>query len=145
MPLSEHEQQLLDQIEQALYAEDPKFASNVRGARFRNTPRRRRIEGIAVFVVGIALLVTGMLIPFRVLGVPVVSVIGFLLMFFGALLTLTQIGRRAESASDEDDDGGKSGKSGKGGKGGSGKASPTRSPLAQRMEERLRKRFEQGG
>ena len=26
MPLSEHEQRLLDQIEQALYAEDPKFA-----------------------------------------------------------------------------------------------------------------------
>ena len=27
MPLSEHEQRLLEQIEQALYAEDPKFAS----------------------------------------------------------------------------------------------------------------------
>ncbi|RZL78658.1 MAG: DUF3040 domain-containing protein, partial [Rhodococcus sp. (in: high G+C Gram-positive bacteria)] len=27
MPLSEHEQRMLDQIESALYAEDPKFAS----------------------------------------------------------------------------------------------------------------------
>ncbi len=33
MALSEHEQRLLDQIEQALYAEDPKFVTNVRSAR----------------------------------------------------------------------------------------------------------------
>ncbi|EBF6878346.1 DUF3040 domain-containing protein, partial [Salmonella enterica subsp. enterica serovar Saintpaul] len=32
MPLSEHEQQLLEQMEQALYAEDPKFASQMQGA-----------------------------------------------------------------------------------------------------------------
>ena len=30
VPLSEHEQRQLDQIEQALYAEDPKFAQAVR-------------------------------------------------------------------------------------------------------------------
>ncbi len=35
MPLSEHEQRMLDQIESALYAEDPKFASSVRGGAFR--------------------------------------------------------------------------------------------------------------
>ena len=29
MPLSDHEQRMLDQIESALYAEDPKFASSV--------------------------------------------------------------------------------------------------------------------
>ena len=31
MPLSEHEQRLLEQMERALYAEDPKFASALRG------------------------------------------------------------------------------------------------------------------
>lgn len=31
MPLSDREQRMLDQIESALYAEDPKFASSVRG------------------------------------------------------------------------------------------------------------------
>lgn len=41
MPLSEHEQRMLDQIESALYAEDPKFASNVRGGRMR----ARRVDG----------------------------------------------------------------------------------------------------
>jgi len=55
MPLSEHEQRLFDQIERALYAEDPKFASTIRGARLRPS-RRRRIQGIALFVLGIALL-----------------------------------------------------------------------------------------
>ncbi len=45
MPLSEHEQRLLDQIERALYAEDPKFASTVRGGRLRKPTRRRRLQG----------------------------------------------------------------------------------------------------
>ena len=49
MPLSEHEQRLLDQIERALYAEDPKFVSTVRGGRLRKPTRRRRLQGIAVF------------------------------------------------------------------------------------------------
>ena len=51
MPLSEHEQRLLDQIERALYAEDPKLASTVRGGRLRKPTRRRRLQGVAVFVV----------------------------------------------------------------------------------------------
>jgi hypothetical protein len=40
VPLSDHEQRLLEQIEQALYAEDPKFAASVRSARARSTARR---------------------------------------------------------------------------------------------------------
>ena len=59
MPLSEHEQRLLDQIERALYAEDPKFASTVRGGRLRKPTRRRRLQGVALFVVGLVLLVLG--------------------------------------------------------------------------------------
>ena len=59
MPLSEHEQRLLEQIERALYAEDPKFASTVRGGRLRKPTRRRRVQGVALFVVGLALLVLG--------------------------------------------------------------------------------------
>ena len=59
MPLSEHEQRLLDQIERALYAEDPKFVSTVRGGRLRKPTRRRRLQGIAVFALGLVLLVLG--------------------------------------------------------------------------------------
>jgi hypothetical protein len=88
MPLSEHEQRLLDQIERALYAEDPKFASNVRGARMRSLSHRRRIQGIALFLLGLLLLVAGVVLPFRPIGIPVISVLGFLVMFAGAVVVM---------------------------------------------------------
>ena len=40
MPLSEHEQRMLDEIERALYEDDPKFATSVNVSRIR---RRRPI------------------------------------------------------------------------------------------------------
>lgn len=133
MPLSEHEQRLLDQIERELYAEDPKFASTVRGTRLRRPARRRRIQGIALFVVGVALLVLGVVVPqFRVADIPLISVLGFLVMFFGVMLAVTSIRHGAES-------------DGKGGGGGSpgGKQQGRRSSFTQRMEERFRQRFEE--
>ena len=57
MPLSDHEQRMLDQIESALYAEDPKFASSVRGGTLRAPSARRRLQGAALFVIGLAMLV----------------------------------------------------------------------------------------
>jgi peptidoglycan/LPS O-acetylase OafA/YrhL len=132
MPLSEHEQRLLDQIERALYAEDPKFASTVRGARLRRPSRRRRLQGIALFVLGVALLVLGVVLPLKPGGVPVVSLLGFLVMFFGALLTLTAI-RHGDQGDDSGDE--------SGGPGGVSKV--RRSSLTQRMEERFRKRFDE--
>jgi hypothetical protein len=131
MPLSEHEQRLLDQIERALYAEDPKFASTVRGARLRRPSRRRRLQGIALFVLGVALLVLGVVLPLKPGGIPVVSLLGFLVMFFGALLTLTAIrhGDQGDEAADES--------------AGPGNVTKIRrSSFSQRMEERFRKRFD---
>lgn len=130
MPLSEHEQRLLDQIERALYAEDPKFASSVRGARLRRPSRRRRLQGIALFVLGVALLVLGVILPLKPGGVPVVSLLGFLVMFFGALLTLSAMRRGGDGEEATADGEG----------GGSPKA--RRSSFSQRMEDRFRKRFE---
>ncbi|HEX6341734.1 DUF3040 domain-containing protein [Umezawaea sp.] len=127
MPLSEHEQRLLDQIERALYAEDPKFASTVRGAKLRKPSRRRRIQGIALFAVGVALLVTGVMLP-KLAGIPVVSVVGFLLMFFGVLVTLTTL-RRGDQVSEEAEQEGS-------------RPSRSRSSFSQKMEERFRRRFE---
>jgi len=98
MPLSEHEQRLLDQIERALYAEDPKFASTVRGARLRRPSRRRRLYGIVAFLVGVALLVFGVIVPLKLASIPIVSVLGFLVMFVGALLTLTTLTKGGSSA-----------------------------------------------
>src|SRR3954449_1398283 len=79
MPLSEHEQRLLEQIERALYAEDPKFASTVRGGRMRRPTKRRRVQGVALFAIGLVLLVVGVALPALWLGsFPVLSVVGFL-------------------------------------------------------------------
>jgi hypothetical protein len=131
MPLSEHEQRLLDQIERELYAEDPKFASTVRGTRLRRPARRRRIQGIALFVVGVALLVLGVVVPqFRVADIPLISVLGFLVMFFGVVMALTSIRHGGDG-------------DGKSGSSRGGKQSGHRSSFTQRMEERFRQRFEE--
>ncbi|RJQ82939.1 DUF3040 domain-containing protein [Pseudonocardiaceae bacterium YIM PH 21723] len=128
MPLSEHEQRMLEQIERALYAEDPKFASAVRGGRLNRPPRRRRLQGGVLLLLGVSLLVLGVALPvLKPGGVPVISVAGFLVMFFGALLMLSAFGRSGDAAqAAEQASAEKSGKS----------------SFAQRMEERFRKRFE---
>ncbi|MEV4646483.1 DUF3040 domain-containing protein [Saccharopolyspora sp. NPDC049426] len=139
MPLSEHEQRQLEQIERALYAEDPKFASTVRGGRLQRPSRRRRLQGIAVFVLGLALLVVGAVIPaLRPAEIPVLSVVGFLVMFGGAVIVLSALRGGGDDAEATDDKSGGGDKP----KRGSGRASG-RGSLAQRMEERFRKRFEQ--
>lgn len=134
MPLSEHEQRLLEQIERALYAEDPKFASSVRGARMRSPSRRRRLQGIALFVLGLVLLVSGVMLPVRLGEVPIVSVLGFLVMFAGAAVAIFAHGgaHGAQASGEEPGEVGRPGPTSAGGKG----------TLAQRMEERFRRRFD---
>ena len=126
MPLSEHEQRLLDQIERALYAEDPKFVSTVRGGRLRRPTRRRRLQGVAVFVLGLVLLVVGVAV--RALWImdyfPVLSVIGFLVMLTGAVMAVTAVGAKGQQASAK-------------------RGEQDKSRFSGRMEERFRRRFEQ--
>ncbi len=133
MPLSEHEQRLLEQIERALYAEDPKFASSVSGGRMSKPARRRRIQGALLFVVGLVLLVAGVAVKSLWIGdVPVVSIVGFLAMLGGALLAVTSIGARKKGAAQEGEQQAPD-QSADGGNGG----------FTNRMEERFRRRFEQ--
>lgn len=80
MPLSEHEQRLLEQIERALYAEDPKFASAVRSTDPRTYYRRRIVRSLAGFVLGLAALLAGVVTKLIALGVA-----GFLVMLAAAL------------------------------------------------------------
>jgi hypothetical protein len=83
VPLSENEQRLLEQMERALYAEDPKFASALRGADPRTHARRRIIKASAGFIAGIALLMVGVITQI----VPV-SVVGFVVMLGCAFIAL---------------------------------------------------------
>ncbi|WP_102142684.1 DUF3040 domain-containing protein [Mycobacterium hubeiense] len=90
MPLSDHEQRMLEQIESALYAEDPKFASTVRGGTLRAPSTRRRLQGAALFVIGLAMLVSGVAFKATMIGsFPILSVIGFLVMFGGVVYAIT--------------------------------------------------------
>ncbi|MCB5182596.1 DUF3040 domain-containing protein [Streptomyces antimicrobicus] len=85
MPLSEHEQRMLEQMERALYAEDPKFATALEGSGLRTYTRRRVYQAVAGFLVGIALLMTGMVAP----NLLWISVVGFLVMLGCAVLAVT--------------------------------------------------------
>ena len=75
MPLSEHEQRQLDQIEQALYAEHPRFARAVRAADPQVHYKRRVFYAALVFVVGLALLPVGVATSYIW-----ISVVGFVVM-----------------------------------------------------------------
>lgn len=59
MPLSEHEQRMLEQLEQALVADDPKFASKLEGTPRGGPTRLRWITGIVGVLVGLGLVLVG--------------------------------------------------------------------------------------
>lgn len=68
MPLSEHEQKLLEQMERALYAEDPKFASSMKGQRRAGPPKKRVVVGLCVALLGLACVVAGVSLELIWLG-----------------------------------------------------------------------------
>ena len=130
MPLSDHEQRMLDEIENALYAEDPKFASSVRGGTLRAPTTRRRIQGAALFVIGLAMLVSGVAFKATMIGTfPVLSVVGFLVMFGGVIFAIT--GPRIGKGGERPSSGGRQRRV----KGAGGS-------FTSRMEDRFRRRFD---
>ncbi|HEY9350184.1 MAG TPA: DUF3040 domain-containing protein [Acidothermales bacterium] len=84
MPLSDHEQRLLEQMERALYAEDPKFATTMRGADLRRRYRRRAVAAGFVFLLGIVVLMTGAISKNYPVGVA-----GFVVMLVSAWYAVT--------------------------------------------------------
>ena len=88
MPLSEHEQRLLDQIERALYAEDPKFASVVRSSDLKTHIRRRVRRAGVVLVIGLVALVVGAAAQQLVVGVA-----GFVVMLGAVLVMMRSVQR----------------------------------------------------
>lgn len=59
MPLSEHEQQQLEQMERALYAQDPRFASRLQHAGGKGLARRRIAIGVLGALIGLGLVLIG--------------------------------------------------------------------------------------
>jgi hypothetical protein len=84
VPLSEHEQRQLEQIEQALYADYPKLAQAVR-AKDPRIHYKRRVVGAAIgFLVGVGLLLAGVVYKVTFIGVG-----GFVVMLACAMWALT--------------------------------------------------------
>lgn len=83
VPLSEEELRLLEQMERALAAEDPKFVSALQGRTLRRAARMRTIGAAVVFVGGVALLMGGAMAQLTWLGI-----LGFLVMLGSATLGL---------------------------------------------------------
>ena len=88
VPLSDHEQRMLAEIERALYAEDPKFAASVRTTTLHSRYQRRIAAAITLVVAGLILLPVGLAIKVIPLGV-----LGFALMLGGALWGVSNLKR----------------------------------------------------
>ncbi|WOC13736.1 DUF3040 domain-containing protein [Gordonia sp. MP11Mi] len=133
MPLSEHEQRMLDEIESALYAEDPKFASSVTKQRVGRPTARRRLIASLGFLIGLAMLVGGLMIDFDIGGLKILSFIGFLVMFGAAAFGLLAPKHHATPEAGGRPEGRSGSKSSHGGK----------SSFSERMESRFQRRFDQ--
>jgi hypothetical protein len=84
VPLSEHEQRQLEKIEQALYSDYPKLAQSVRAQDPRVHYKRRVVEAVIGFVIGVGLLLAGVISKLIYVGVG-----GFLVMLACAMWALT--------------------------------------------------------
>ena len=128
MPLSEHEQRQLEQIERALYAEDPKFAQAVRAKDPRVHYKRRVIEAAIGFLLGVGLLLAGVISKLTVIGVA-----GFVVMLACSMWALSSWRHMS------------GGSIGRGGQARDRRPRPPAGPrprFMERMEERWRRRQE---
>ncbi len=150
MPLSEEELRLLEQMERALVAEDPKFASTLRGTRMRQHARRQMIAGVLVFLVGVTLLMSGAVFQKIPLGI-----LGFVVMLGSAYFTLSswrgqsrvalQAADPRQSASDQGLRVVQGGKAPRRTKQPKAPKAPKSGSMMERFEERWRRRREQNG
>jgi hypothetical protein len=84
MKLSEHEQQVLDEIQQGVQAEDPEFFASMTGSQSR---RGGSVGGSVIFLAGLVAFMGGAVLAQAAPGWGVsASLIGFLAMFLGLWL-----------------------------------------------------------
>lgn len=136
MPLSEHEQRVLEQMEQALYAEDPRFAKQVGKSQAR-VQRNRAGIGVVLAIVGLGLVLLAVWTQQIWVGG-----LGFAGMVVGGYLAFTPAKSRASGIGVVRSDGSVQPGSGKG----SGRQRPGRGgSFMDKMEQRWDKRRGQDG
>jgi hypothetical protein len=154
VPLSEHEQRQLEQIEQSLYADYPRFAHAARRSDPRVHYKRRVVEAAFGFLLGIGMLLAGVMANIWI------GVAGFVVMLACAMWALnswrhmtgtaTTRGAAPPEAGTVTDIGTAAGRRGKDRRGGAARrgAKDRRSGrahnpgLMERLEERWRRRQE---
>lgn len=88
MPLSEHEQQLLAQLEKQLHQEDPRFASTMQPEPTRGRGSKRNVVlGVVIAVVGLGVVLAGVAADLIILGV-----LGFIVMGVGVYVAFIPAG-----------------------------------------------------
>ena len=90
MPLSEHEQKVLEDMERALSAEDPKLVSALTGAKGSKQARSRLVLSASMVVLGIGTLMGGLIVKMTYIGV-----IGFVLALAGTYMAISQSSTRS--------------------------------------------------
>jgi len=131
VPLSEHEQRQLEQIEQALYREDPKFGRFVRSSDPRVHYKRKMFQSLVGVLVGAGLVAAGVVtshhVYFEAAGavVLVVSLVWGIINWRQHLARTQQARAKAKKRQDRRRNG-----------------QPARGGLMERFEERWRRRQE---
>lgn len=99
MPLSEEELRMLQQMEQALVEEDPKFASTLRGTSLHESARKRAILSGVIFLVGVGVMMTGAIQQMTLVGI-----VGFVVMLGAAIVAVSAVrgGGQAPAESEQD-------------------------------------------
>lgn len=87
MPLSEHEQKILDEIERRLVAEDPRFARSATLTAPRSSVVSRIRRGVVAFAAGLILLVSGLFAGTETPALLIaLGVAGFAVMLLGVVV-----------------------------------------------------------
>jgi hypothetical protein len=139
VPLSEHEQRQLEQIEQALYADYPRFANAVRASDPRVHYKRRVVEAALGFLLGVGMLVAGVVTKYIWIGVA-----GFVVMLACSMWALTSYRHMTGIATGRGPakPSGPRGSRGSRGSRGRRASRPAGTGMMERLEERWRRRQE---
>jgi len=132
VPLSEHEQRQLEQIEQALYREDRRLARLVRSSDPRVHYRRRVVQALVGLVLGAAMVAAGIILPLLGLAVG-----GFVIVLLSGIWALTSWRQMATAELGPTQRGPKAKRRRRGKNSG-----PARGTMMERLEERWRRRQE---
>ncbi|WP_167196944.1 DUF3040 domain-containing protein [Brevibacterium pigmentatum] len=131
MPLSDHEQQLLDQLEKQLRSEDPRFARNISETQAAATgpgiSAKRFVLGILIALAGLAATILAIALVSSSTWWIALGVVGFGLMVAGMYWAFSRPGPAHTTQTDTRNSGTKSGSKGNSG-------------FMSRMEDRWEKR-----